>query len=271
MAVTAPQQIEELSFDDYTKRQKYEVTSEGLVLRSAKIMATDKFHYHHGAWEKSPYPGYAIVSMVSTNPGNDELTSRLEKLQRLLTDLWQVPNSCFMLPPDSFHQTVANTLSAGRFEKYIRSAGIEQNYPAMIQEAFEGLQDTGRAAQPITMQLIGLSIFGSAIGILGIFQKSTDFQRIVDFREAFYSNATLNAIDIRRTRPFIGHITLAYLDGDFTADDRNGLVAACEQINQEVSNQEMVFKISKTALRRYDDLSCFHTDPSYPEYSFLNP
>lgn len=262
-------QAEELGFGDYTLRQKHEVTLDGLKARAEKVRASDKFKYHDGVWKTMAYPGYAIVSMVESNPENDALVSRLKEIQHGLVKDLKAADQFYLLPPESFHQTVANTLSADRFEKHILQAGIEQEYPDKIRKAFNQLELDAHA-DPIQMDMIGLSIFGSAIGILGTFQKASDFQRIIDFRDAFYSIQDLNALDIRRTRPFIGHITLAYLDGDFTPDFRNQLTTICHQINQDLSFESLVFNISNTELRKYDDLSCFQSYPHFPKFSFIN-
>ncbi|MEM7108485.1 MAG: hypothetical protein AAF519_09695 [Bacteroidota bacterium] len=269
MIVDTKDQIEELTFGGYTIRQQYEVTLDGLKTRAAGVRPSDKFNYNEGVWEKASYPGYAVVSMVQNNPGNSSLLSILKDIQRGLREALEAPDKCYLLPSESFHQTVANTLSADRFEKHVMKVGMEPEYPEIISAAFDQI-DLNNEDEPIKMSMIGLSIFRSAIGILGTFQKALDFQRIIDFRNAFYSNQDLNKLDIRRTRPFIGHITLAYLDGNLTTDFRNLLTGVCQEINQGLSSESLLFNISNTELRKYDDLSHFQTLPHFPKYSFVN-
>ena len=84
------------------------------------------------------------------------------------------------------------------------------------------------------MRLIGLSIFGTALGLLGVFENEVDYCRILDFRSAFYSDPGLQALDIRMTRPFIGHITLAYIESDLHAWQREKLAAAVHNINRSL-------------------------------------
>lgn len=265
----AETQIAELEFDQYKQRQQQEVTLSGLQARVEKVRASDKFSCNNGVWTKEPYPGYAIVSMVNNNSGNEALLTTLKEIQDQLAKALQAPYKYYMLPSDSFHQTVANTLSSSRFEKHVLHAGIAEEYPSMISNAFDQL-DLMVEDAPICMDMIGLSVFGSALGVLGTFQKQTDFERIIRFRDAFYTTAELNAIDIRRTRPFIGHITLAYLDGDFTTEDRLMLAETCHQINQRLLSEPATFKISNTELRKYNDLSHFQAHPHFPTYSFTS-
>ena len=273
MAVNTIRQAEELTFEHYTKRQHYEVSRSGLHSRAEKVKASDKFKNHHGVCEKMPYPGYAVVSMVNNNPGNEKLFEQLKRLQAELKYHLGNSNNLYGLPAHSFHQTVANTLSSYRYEKHIKQTGIEREYPTIIQRAFEQIMLSDVLSEPIEMKMIGLSIFGAAIGILGIFENETNFKRIIDFRNSFYAVPELNNLDIRRTRPFIGHITLAYLDGAFGPKERQLLAEVCDQLNREHFNSQSqwFFKISKTELRSYEDLSTFHARPHYPEYSFINP
>ncbi len=269
MAVTLQNQVEELSYETYVRRQSDEIDNAGLSARAKVVKASDKFKNHNGAWEMMPYPGYAVVSMVNNNPGNEGLIAKLIDIQSSLSSQLGMREKCYLLPSDSFHQTVANTLSSSRYKEFIKDAGIEKDYPFMIKTAFDQINGISADVDPIEMKLIGLSIFGSALGILGTFQKKSDFQRITDFRDSFYAIDELSQIDIRRTRPFIGHLTLAYFDGRFNDRDRQQLVKVCNQINNEIKEQELIFRISNTELRSYDDLSTFQTFPHYPKYSFI--
>ena len=268
MASLTPAVAAELDYNTYQVRQLRETTAEQLAYRAAQLRKAGKFTYENGEWRGLSYEGYAVVSMVSTNPGNDDLSQRLQAMQTKIAACFQKPDTCFLLPPASFHQTVANTLSDNRFRENIVANGLQDRYPAMIQDAFEQVLPA-TTAEPIRMRMVGLSLFSGAIGILGTFDDDADFQRILHLREQFYADKNLMQLTIRRTRPFIGHITLAYLETDLSSDERDALVAACVTINRDLLEQPLFFMISTTELRSYPHLADFQTKTGYPVYSFV--
>jgi hypothetical protein len=70
------------------------------------------------------------------------------------------------------------------------------------------------------------------------------------------------------TRPFIGHITLAYIETDLTGEQRQQLAAAVHALNGQLKEAEPVFHLSSTGLRRYEDLSAFRWKDGFPRYHF---
>jgi hypothetical protein len=87
------------------------------------------------------------------------------------------------------------------------------------------------------------------------------------FREAFYGDAGMAALDVRRTRPFIGHVTLAYVETDLDFARREALAAAAHELNREFFAGPSFFPLEGAELRRYDHLSEFKGDPSFPRYT----
>lgn len=226
-------------------------------------------------WEPLPYPGFAVLSMVEENPGNEGLADLLGVVATGLTERCPWEGSIYLLPADSYHQTVANTLSEKRFLDHILHEGLEGEYPGMVGKAFSRIEPTahakgaaGGAGRPLAMRMIGLSIFGTALGVLGVFDNAADYQRILHFRSGFYSDPGLAALDVRMTRPFIGHITLAYIEADLTGEQRQQLAAAVHALNGQLKEVEPVFHISSTGLRRYEDLSAFRWKEGFPRYHF---
>jgi hypothetical protein len=91
------------------------------------------------------------------------------------------------------------------------------------------------------------------------------------FRDSFYGNPDLGAIGLRRTRPFIGHVTVAYIERKIPTPEQNRLVVALNRLNERLAGREMVFSIRKAEMRWYDDLAGFTRRPGYPTYSFVTP
>lgn len=261
--------VPELDYETYQQRQVRETTVDQLAYRSTQLRKSGKFAYENGQWHGLSYEGYAVVSMVDTNSGNDGLSERLQAMQQHLLACFEQPETCFLLPASSFHQTIANTLSDDRFRENVVANGLEAQYPVLIQEAFDQIP-AATESEPIQMRLAGLSLFSGAVGILGIFGQAADYNRILDFREAFYANEPLARLTVRRTRPFIGHITLAYLEADLTDTEKTRLVESCVSVNRSLAEQPFFFQISTAELRSYPHLADFQTKSGYPVYSFID-
>ncbi len=259
---------QELSYEFYQQRQFAEIQQDRLLHRAEKIHFGNKFRYQDGSWKMISYPGYAVLSMVNNNPNNDDLTSQLTNLQQEIIGKTHLSHKLYPLPAESFHQTIANTLSDDRYYNHIIKNGLEEKYPQFIKEAIDDINAADDEA-PISMRLIGLSLFGSALGILGVFENKADFQRIVYFRNQFYHNPQLNKIGVQRTRPFIGHITLLYFGEDITSDDGKNIATLCAELNEKIKNQDLYFNIHHTQLYQYDDLAHFNIKPNFPSYSFV--
>jgi hypothetical protein len=255
--------IRDMSFQDYNKRQLYEISAERNSERALSAKPSGNFTYSGNSWEPQEYEGFAVVSMLSENEVNDALAKRLIEIQKELHYNLSPNNGFYCLPAESFHQTVANTLSAERFKKHILNASLEDEYPFMVARAFENIPALDNA-EPIKMKMAGLSIFGTAIGILGLFENEGDYDRIVSFRSGFYSDEQLAQLDIKMTRPFIGHITLAYVEQNLNKNQKDHLAKVIIELNESLAAEENYFSISSTGLRRYHHLAEFIKQDSYP-------
>lgn len=260
------QAIEELIFSTYQKRQIHEVSKQGLENCAAQMKPGSKFHFKRDEWHPVSYPGFAVLSMVVDSTKNKPLENVLLNAQNRLSTKLELSEKMYLLPKESFHQTIANTLSDKRFEQHILSKGLEKEYPFLVSQLLGNIPQENHS-KPVKMKMIGLSIFSSAIGVLGIFENKLDYERITHFRKNFYENPTIQNLGIIRTRPFIGHITLAYFGRELlTAQQKNDLVNVCHDINQSWKGQEPEFFMTQAALRQYDDLSAFNMLPDLPAY-----
>jgi hypothetical protein len=285
--------IADLSLEDYTARQLRELEPDRLLERAMTARPSGNYRYlgasaspvknddgrrssedgssagqysfpSGAGWVPKPYPGFAVISMADENQGNAGLPEGLQAIQAELLGQCPWEGALYPLPAASFHQTVANTLSEERFLKHIVRPGLEPVYPDLIATLFEKM--AVQPARVLPMRLIGLSIFGTAVGVLGVFDNEADYWRILDFRSAFYADPGLQALDVRMTRPFIGHITVAYIEVDLTTRQRSALAVAVHNINRSLGDALPVFNQSLTGLRRYHHLSAFLREDDYPQY-----
>jgi hypothetical protein len=256
----------DLSFGDYTARQYRELDADRLLERAMQVRSSGNYRYEGVRWKPQPYPGFAVLSMVDEYPGNEALPGILAAVQKGLMERCPWEGAIYLLPPDSFHQTVANMLSEGRFLQRIVGAGLVEEYPGIVGRAFEQI---GIGAQgPIEMQLIGLSIFGTALGVLGVIGNEEQYRRILRFRSGLYADPGLAALDVRMTRPFIGHITLAYIEKELLAEERRQLAEVIGVLNAQIREVRPMFRFAGTGLRRYEHLSAFLRADRYPRYEF---
>ena len=263
LSITPHAGISDMPFEEYNQRQLHEISADRNKERALSAKPAGNFYYNGTIWQPLEYEGFAVVSMLSSHHDNKSLTARLLKIQEELHYNLSPQNAFYQLPAESFHQTVANTLSADRFKKYILNAGLEGSFPAMVSDVFDELP-VAKAGESIRMKMVGLSVFGTAIGILGIFEDEDDYNRIVKFRSGFYGDQQLAKLDVKMTRPFIGHITLAYVEHDLTKNQKDHLASVINEINESLLYEENYFTIADTGLRRYHHLAEFLKQDNYP-------
>jgi hypothetical protein len=264
----------DLAFDEYTARQYRELDADRLLERAMQVRPSGNYRYEGARWLAQPYPGFAVLSMVDEHPGNETLPGILAALQKGLVERCPWEGALYLLPSDSFHQTVANMLSEGRFLQRIVAPGLEGDYPGIVGRAMErvgvgirGGVETRVGVEmrgPVEMQLIGISIFGTALGVLGVLGEEEHYQRILRLRAGLYADPGLAALEVRMTRPFIGHITLAYIEKELSDEQRRQLAASVEALNGQLKEVKPVFRFSGTGLRRYEHLSAFLRSDGYP-------
>ena len=257
--------VADFDFEAYNSRQLVEISAQRNTENAQKVQASGHFVYQNQAWVPQAYEGFAIISMLNENPRNEALTQRLSQIQTELSLNLQPKHSFYQLPAESFHQTVANTLSANRFELQIASRRFEHIFPQMVNDAFAMITPPGNST-PIKMKMVGLSIFGTAIGMLGVFDNPYQYLRITNFRTAFYADTVLAGLDVKMTRPFIGHITLAYVESNLNTNQREHLGAVVNELNEDLAREDLYFNIVNTGLRRYNHLAQFNKADDFPVF-----
>jgi hypothetical protein len=255
----------ELPFAAYQQRQWHEVSPEGLRARAERLTPGQKFAFQAGSWVPVPYVGHAIVAMAGNRVENEPLMTQLASIQNELSYNFADTRSLYLLPEASLHQTIANTLSAERHQQMVVDRGLSSDYPRLVTNIFDDLP-TSTMSDRLSMRMIGLSIFSNAVGLLGVFDQEEDFQRIIRFRNHFYGHEQIGNLGIRRTRPFIGHITVAYIESPLDSAGRHRLVDAAQAINQLLSSRDVRFYLPVAELRAYEHLAEFKALPGLPVY-----
>jgi hypothetical protein len=257
----------ELSFAAYQARQHHEVSLEGLADRAARLAPGGKFRFADGTWHPQPYPGHAVVAMVEGVAANGPLADRLRWMQHELIHGFPARDAVYLLPPASFHQTVANTLSDEKHQRLVVDRGLAGSYARQVTDVFAELPPSPSIlTTPVSLRLAGLGIFSTAIGALGVFDHEHDFRRVLHFRDHFYGHERIASLGIRRTRPFIGHATIAYLERPLTSSERDRLVDVVAGLNRVIATRDIRFHLPHAELRAYDHLAEFKALPGLPVY-----
>jgi hypothetical protein len=258
--------IADLSYADHEERQRCAISAQGLVDAATKLGIGGKFRRIGDIWQPQPYPGVAVVSMVDEGGKNAATIAAINALRTQLASELDT-EACYLLPVDSYHQTIANTFSDARYQRHIIDSGNQQSYPALLRQAFAEFDQPSSTAP--SMQLIGLSLFGTAFGLLGVFADVEHYKRIVSLRQQFYGYQPLRALGLSRTRPFIAHVTMGYFECALDQPQREHIVALFTEINRALYKEPLVFSMHRAQARCYDHLATFVSRPEYPTFSFI--
>jgi hypothetical protein len=236
--------IADLSYADHEERQRCAISAQGLVDAATKLGIGGKFRRIGDIWQPQPYPGVAVVSMVDEGGKNAATIAAINALRTQLASELDT-EACYLLPVDSYHQTIANTFSDARYQRHIIDSGNQQSYPALLRQAF------------------------AEFGLLGVFADVEHYKRIVSLRQQFYGYQPLRALGLSRTRPFIAHVTMGYFECALDQPQREHIVALFTEINRALYKEPLVFSMHRAQARCYDHLATFVSRPEYPTFSFI--
>lgn len=258
----------EMSWEQHEIRQRFEISTQGLLSRSQQLQVARKFMADKEEWQPCSYAGYAIVSMLRASVDNENLEQYLLTLQHHIEVAFPCPKRIYMLPAHSFHQTIASTFSDERLLQHLPQESQRLSFPQRIADAMHGVNRHQRS-EPLCLRVLGLGIFRSAFGVLLSVPRQQDYDEIIYLRDHVYTHPALRAVGLCRTRPFVAHISLGYIEAAFTEMERIQLSELFSDLNAAIANQQLFFYISSAQLSWYDDLSTFQIQPSFPQYHFV--
>jgi 2'-5' RNA ligase len=245
----------DFSYEEYQERQLLELTNKKIVEKALALKKANLFVHQKNDWEAKSYEGFGMITMLSDSEQNKNLCSTLISLQKELLINTGSDNILYNLPPESFHQTIANILSNHRYQQQLIDQKLLEDFTSIIDAACNNLSQI--KAEPIKMRMQGITFFNNAIGILGIFDKVSDYKRITDFRASFYGHAILEQVEVKMIRPFIGHITLAYIESDMSAGEKITLSECVIKLNSEIEKAHLLFTMPSTTLTYFMHLNNF--------------
>jgi len=256
--------ITDLNYIDYHYKQWKELTYEQQVYKANNVKAANNYSFNNNEWNAIPYYGFGMITMLQQHEKNIVLSQQLvdtqQKLMYLLEEKinQEIHEKIYLLPENSFHQTIANALSNTKYDVQITEKGLVAIYPEKINSIFNKYKSVFEN-KTLRMKIIGIGIFGNAIGVLGVFDDPFEYNSILHFRDYFYNNEMVTGMGIQKTRPFIGHITLAYIESDLSLIEKKALVEVTTTLNEQWQNEKHFFYIDQTQLTSFKNLSSFHT------------
>lgn len=261
--------VQDYSYEAHEAWQAEKISPQYIQAQAGKLIPSTRFVWEDGAWHIPPYPGFSLVSMIDDSPGNEALSSLLSDLIAEVEASLDL-DKFYFLPTESYHQTLANMLSGERYQTHIADPRREGLIAGQLAAAFDRIPPL-YARTPIRMRITGLGLLSNVLALLGHFPYVRDYEQIIDFREHLYGQESLAGWDIKMTRPFVAHISLAYLGAPLTGEEQTHLAEQINRFNEEEVPSLGTFRISGTELRRYDDLCEFVRHPGDPAFSFYPP
>jgi len=256
--------VSEIPYADYVVHQLERASSEGVRADIARIRPSGHFRHREHRWSVAPYRGYAFVSMLSASPDNEVAVNLLASQRHELATFAPGRPAVCPLASESFHQTFANTLSGERLPDALSQLEVaEQDFQHALATALRDLPPLDTDA-PLVMRLVGISVFGSSLGALSVFDDPDAHARVLRFRDLIYSHPALVRFGVRRTRPFIGHVTLGYFDRPLDAEEREPFAALLDQLNRAYAAAPVTVTFARAEARLFHDLSAFKVVPDMP-------
>ncbi len=194
------------------------------------------------------YPGVTMMTPAGpADPWAVEVYALLQELQESLVG--SMANSVIPVNPDSFHVTVGD-LVAG--EAY--SSGCDKAISRAVKRILASLGDDD--VEP-DWRVAGVALFEHAVvGLLEPVSES-DYLPIVELRDRLYCDLPLRALGVRRPRPLMLHVTLAYFDSGPTEADRARWNDVLEASLEACRRRSATMLVRDVGIHRFNDMSAF--------------
>jgi hypothetical protein len=95
-----------------------------------------------------------------------------------------------------------------------------------------------------------------------------DYLNLQTFRNEIYDDKVLINLGVERKRSFKGHITLAYVEEELTAEEKESLAALIIDINNQFFRHPISYPIIRAEIRMFYDFLRFYREECWPAYDF---
>lgn len=192
------------------------------------------------------YPGYTVLAQPYAP------SALVGALQPIVDEILAAEIAGFApVPRDTLHMTVADLVH-----------GVDWNVPPderkreLIWHARNALNRVATDGLEITASIRGIGCAPSVVIAVVDFEKESDYAKLMDIRNAVYSGSDLAALGVERGSPFLGHVTLGYLE----SAPPLGLDEVIGRINDQWV--EVSYEINSAALYSFENMSGYDPVPA---------
>lgn len=217
-----------------------------------------------------PFPGYSVITPPwADEPHNTAFYEQVQHCQQQLVE--QLPAGLVVpVPPESFHMTLADLIWDSAYRHASKDEAFDAQLRERIAESFARCQSIVQGADPISWQVIGLSVRTRAIALCLAPKAERAYLRVVELRRSIYQNMGLMALGIEQQYHFTGHITLGYF-GDTSANiDAESFSTLLTNLNQPWLEEDIAHEINvrRAELRKFDDMIHYYRKADWPILDF---
>ena len=230
---------QDLGFSEYKDYIKKKCSEE-----TAGFMKKPPGKYKCGKPE--PYPGCTVLA---TPYPVTSLVTQFSSLRRCLSNV----QGFTPVPPNTYHMTVADLLSDNR---YSTASGNKPMMDAFFQTVKEII--ARHRCRTFDAQIVGIGAFPGVVVAFVDFTSEEDYSWIVRLRDAIFADPTVKNEGVERRFPFVGHLTLGYVESLVTNGfnaDMNETRRAVNEMRQATPPVPMSFTIAGAALYSFPDMS----------------
>lgn len=254
-------------YRDYVNRVVRMTLSEKYETQVQHIQASAKFRRDDsGTIQPLPFPGYTV--MTPSYPDDSENRALYDGLSRFQQDIGdRLPDGILaMVPPDSFHMTLADLIWDSNYRLASESLDFEVKLRDRIHDSFQFYQSRQTPKTQTHWQVLGLLVMARAIAVCLAPKNEDAYERVITLRRAIYQNSTLMALGIEQQYHFTAHITLGYFTNLVTAADKAVLAESFTALNQQwlESDCPQDFCVYRAEFCKFDDMTAYWREPDWP-------
>ena len=254
----------EMGYSDYVRYMEEHLTGKEIRQSANKVKPFGKFTRNNGHWEPDYYPGYTLIAPISKNDVDNVAT--YDVLVEIIGTLSGCLDNSKALPaPDTaLHMTVARLVSDEIFKDTILDKR-EKELLGVFSDVFRAYASSG----PLKFEAKGVLILPSGVIAASISPVGEeDYRRLQQFRDYIYADETLAGYGIDRKRGFKGHVTLFYIEGVLTPEEREALADCLIGINRKYFSKPLPFTLTRAEVRQFESFLEFYRKDDWPVYSF---
>lgn len=232
-------QMDDSGFLDYQSRveEKEREFEEADVSRAA------------GRYDWTPVPHRGLTVLAEPYPIAGEPADRLQALQAELSEI----AGFAPVPAETLHMTIADLLSGEAYGMFIESGRSNEDVAERYASVIAPAPPDGPGASSVGF-IAGLGLFpGASVVIAPVRIPKRLYESIIRMRAAIYGDAAFGEWGVQHTFPFMGHVTLGYLERVPPA----GLARVIHRVRQ-AQELGITFEIRGARVYSFPHMSAFH-------------